>query len=808
MNANQTTTQTLDIKKILSHFLRVWYLYLALGVVLITGALLFLKFSAKTYTASAKVVLNLSQQRVSNNNNEEYFNLSSIINQETSIQNELSVLSSTPLIEEVIRDMDLKVSYYQKVDKIPKEFTFNFTNIYRQSPFLVIPNEEHWQPIGTFIYINILSEEEFIIATSKENVALYNYSSDRTNYTFNTFKLDGIYKFGEEITSDFCSFKVLLNSNYIEQQFKGKDLFFRFNSFEHLTSSFKNALTVEGNSLESTLVNLSFTAENALLSVDFLSDLIDKYIEKSLNEKNYLASKTIEYIDFQLSNISDSLGRSEQELQNFRRNYNVMDIDEKAGTIVNQMQLLENNRDVIQTRLGYLQQMKQYFEDNEDMTSILAPSSIGLDDPLLNSLIQELTSLSSEKQQIIINGQLNNPRLKTLNTSILNLKNAISENINFSIKSTNNALNEINVKIASLRSEYRRLPQTQRRLLGIERQFNLNDAVYTSLLEKRIQAEISRASNLPDCEVIEPAQYAGIASPNRIFVLAISVFLTLLIPTLYVLIAKIFTDKVKEREEILQLTGFNVIGDLPLASKISSNVVEIEPKSKISEIIQSISSSINYYLLGKSNSVILITSTYPDEGKSFLSLNIATSFARQHKKTLLIDFDLRIKHTAFQELKEPGKIGLSEFLINDASKVEDLIANTGIKNLDFIYSGEVAPNPIELISHERTSTLFEELRKVYDYIVLDTPPYGLVTDSFILMRYADIKLYVSKIGIIKKSILKYSLEDLEGKGIENLYLVINNSNMVSSSYSYDKYTAESIKRWRGIRNPFYRKNRK
>ncbi|GAG90963.1 unnamed protein product, partial [marine sediment metagenome] len=273
-------------------------------------------------------------------------------------------------------------------------------------------------------------------------------------------------------------------SNYRSELYQGKDLYFMYNDFNVLTAEFKGDLTVESASLESTMVDLIFKSPNVLKGHEFLNKLVSKYIDKNLTEKNFLANQTIDHIDRQISSISDSLGRTERQLQSFRSSASVMDIDEKAGNIYTQKQTFSVTREETNRRYNYLRQMDDYFTANKDSAGLLAPSSMGLNDQMLNNLIQELTALNSEKQQILSAGQIQNPRLQTLDVSIRNLKEAISENIKFSISTTRNELNDLNSKINNLEREFSKLPYTQQRLLGIERKFDINQGYILHCLKK------------------------------------------------------------------------------------------------------------------------------------------------------------------------------------------------------------------------------------------------------------------------------------------------------------------------------------
>jgi capsular exopolysaccharide synthesis family protein len=310
-------------------------------------------------------------------------------------------------------------------------------------------------------------------------------------------------------------------------------------------------------------------------------------------------------------------------------------------------------------------------------------------------------------------------------------------------------------------------------------------------MEKRIQAQIARASNLPDCEIIEPAFYSSIASPKRIVLYGIAFLIGLIVPMGYILLRRVLTDRIFTKEEIKRYTSFPVIGMLPHNNKVVQNVILDNPKSPIYEAFQSLRSNLLYYMYGENNKVILVTSSLPDEGKSFTSLNLASSFASTHNKTVLVQFDLRKQTDVFNGLNTKALVGVSSYLINRAT-LDEIIIPTEIPNLDIIQPGQLPPNPIELLSTKKTGEMIAKLKLKYDYVIIDTPPYGLVTDSFLLMNYVDIKLYISRLGVITKKAFSTNMEELQSKNIDNVFLILNDISTGLMAYNQYIYS-ENIK---------------
>jgi capsular exopolysaccharide synthesis family protein len=305
-------------------------------------------------------------------------------------------------------------------------------------------------------------------------------------------------------------------------------------------------------------------------------------------------------------------------------------------------------------------------------------------------------------------------------------------------------------------------------------------------MEKRIQAQIARSSTLPDCIVIEPASYLAVKSPNKTLSMAVAMFLGLLIPSTYVFGRKFLIDKIEDKEDIKRMCNLAQVGEIPEYKKITGNVLINEPTEFLAESFRTLRSNINFFLDGEKHKIILLTSSLPLEGKSMTSLNLATAFALAKNRTLLIRLDLRKTSELEDDFNQQELVGLSDYLIKEA-KLEDIITHTEIPGLAIIPSGQTPPNPAELLSSERVKDLLIQARERFDYVIIDTPPFGLVSDAFILMKYTDLNIFIARLGKITKSAFRSNMEEIVSKQLNNFYLLINGMKLYKSAYS--KYTS-------------------
>jgi tyrosine-protein kinase Etk/Wzc len=404
---------------------------------------------------------------------------------------------------------------------------------------------------------------------------------------------------------------------------------------------------------------------------------------------------------------------------------------------------------------------------------LVAPSSLGIEDPVLGSFISELTRLFNEKLEIQFNSKKENPYLSSIDIRIKTIKKTILENIENHTNAMRISLQEVDSRIAQVSEKVNKLPETQRQLFGFERKFKLNDALYTYLLTKRSEMQIAKVSYLPDNEIVDIARdtdYISI-SPDTRKNYMFAFFLGILIPLAFLIIQDFLNDKIKLNKDIESITDFPILGHIIRNKEKNKTIAHDNPICLTTESIRAIRTNFQFIANEKKSNVVLITSSMMNEGKSFVCLNLALSFALNNKKCILLSFDLR-KPKLGEYLKITNEVGITSYLTSDIL-VENVITSTKYPNLDVILPGPTPPNPMELISNIRTRELFEQLKHTYDYIFVDTPPVGMVADALILLKYSDINIYIIRHNFTLKKMCSNIMTTLTKKGISNFNVIIN-----------------------------------
>jgi len=763
-----------EFQKIFEQVSRHYYLFI-IGVVCALSIAFFInKYSTPIYKVNSSILIR--------DNQDQQKSMSEVINANLfgtnkNLQNELLTIQSSAVIMQTVKNLDLPVTYYRKDD-------FKYIDAYKNIPFKVLYPNNHVQPIGALFEISFKTDNSFTLKSYSKKVSFYHfgdntYKGQKIEWSFKTSGKPGVL-----IENKDLSFIIELDS--LKKDFLNyeRTYYFDFNNVFAVTNSLMGQLSFTLIDKKATAIEISLKCPSIQKGIDIVNGLTDVYSNQNLEKKNHLAAITISYIDKQLGEISDSLSKTELKLQNFRASNQLLDVKQQASGISAQYVELQNKRAETITKKRYYESVLSYMSKNEDFSNLIVPASMGIDDPLNNTLMGQLITAQSQKSNLIDGGQDKNPMVKRLTIQIENLKKTITENITNFLKTVEISIDEFNKRLGKIEAEISKMPNTERQLTGIERKYRLNDAILNYLMEKRAEANITRASNLPDIDIIEPAMLIGGGQifPNKKMNYIIALLLGLAIPFGFLQIKSTFNTKIVAQDQIEQITNIPVLGKILHNRKKIKNIMFEYPNSNIAESFRALRTNLEYYVRGGHKKVILVSSSIEGEGKSFNALNLAMSYAQLGRRTILIDFDLRKPSSFFRENGE-NLVGMSSYLINKAN-LEDIIVQSPHPKLHFISSGPIPPNPVELIGLEKTEKLINHLKEVYDYIIIDTPPLAQVTDAYLLIEQADVKVIVARYNYSLKKVFSFIMKDLLQKDIKNVCIVMNDNKIYRDQYGY------------------------
>jgi len=767
--------QTVDIKSLVYIFLNHWYLFLICVIVALAVGWLYNHYKVSEYQVSGTVLVKDHQSSLDPTS---FISRSNYYNSQN-LENEIVILKSYTLCEQVVKKMDLEVSYFDNSGLVS-------TEMYKSSPFKIEYDGAVPQAVN-LTYEIIINGDNISLKAKSDYHSQYDYSTEQFILRQpEKIDISGEYVFDDWIDNGYNRFKVTKNTNYNPIVHDGRKMSFYFSDYLTLTNQMRN-FSVSTLSKQGSIVSISMTGQTRQKMVEFINMLMNEYVNRGLDRKNEVSENTIRFIDQQLAETESSLNQAEVELQDFRSSHDLTNLDAQSRQVITSLKSLEESHATMLVNQQYYKRLQSYIQANIDNPdNLAAPSAMGISDPLLNKLAQDLVNLNQQKASMQLTLTEDHPQIVKIDEQIITTKKTLLENINNLVEKTGMTISDIESRIRKSEAEARNLPQKERLLIGYERKFKLNQETYNYLMQRRAEAQILKASNMPDNEIIDYAssKRAIRVAPRNMMNYLIALIIGLLIPALILFLRDYFNLKIQSRKDVEKATDFPIIGQIGLVSGKSPLVVIEKPKSPVAEAFRSIRTNIDFLTQGKPKSTILVTGDMQSVGKTFNSINIASIYALYGKKTLLLGFDMR-KPKLFQEFGITNNIGLSSFFTNK-NTIDEVIQPSGkLDSLDIITSGPIPPNPAEMIASDKCNELFDELKKRYDYIIIDTPPLGLVTDAFLLMKYSDANLYIVRQGHTDKNIFASIIKDIENRGLK-VSIVINGIHQ-EGGYGYGKY---------------------
>jgi tyrosine-protein kinase Etk/Wzc len=786
---NEPDSSNALIKQYLSKIYDLRYFYIGCIIFLVAVAFLINRYTQKVY--QIKSVVGPVQSRTSVLASETMFAGLGAYNAGKNIEDAINTLNSFSLILSTANAMNLEVGYFREKNNLFKRAT----EIYLNSPFQINIDKSHIQTIDTKFYVTLLNDSTFKLSASEKKASLYNYIDNKIVSEKVLIKFDSICRFNKTITSKNFKLSVTYKKELLtpESKIKKDRYYFELFNIEELAKFYLKNLKIEPVSVLASIISLQFTGTIIDKSISFLNSYVNSFLDNNLAKKNKTAKNTISFIDLQISNVSDSLGKSESKLTNYRAANQVTDLSFQGQRNYDQMAAIETEKTSLELQARYYNYVLNLFRTNQDVSGVTPPSSANITDPIMNKLITDMTDLNTERSGIIVkNKNEKNIFLVQVDNKIKMLKQQIIENVTNNLNTINLTLSELNYKSNKLAKDISNLPRTEMNMVNIQRKFNLNTSNYTFLLQKRTEAAIALASNTPDYELLEPAREitSEIVKPRTIINFLLAFFLGFLIPTIFLVVRDLLNDKITSVYDIEHLLDRSIFGIIYKNHKTYEAVVVDSPKSAISESFRNLRSSIFIKLKSEKTKVILVTSSQPGDGKSFVSFNLACSIASVGYKTVIVDLDLRrpVLHKKFSDNNSAGVSNVMDKDERKRAEYNSIIRKTFVDDLSFIPAGPFVANPSELIDLGVLDNLIIFLKSKFEYIIIDTSPVAIVSDSIQLMKYASQIMIVSRINSTQKDILLNAVASLESNKIDNYEIVLNDMDIEKSPYSgYKSY---------------------
>ncbi|MGB3345590.1 MAG: polysaccharide biosynthesis tyrosine autokinase [Aequorivita sp.] len=717
--------------------------------------------------------------------------------------------------EEVVERLQYYMTYlrdgkYQQVDA------------YKQTPFFVQVDTNKAQMLNHQIKVVFQDSVNFKLSVDfKEgkNISLQNYATkEKSNRFVEAGEFAADFKIGQHISTPFFNGVFMPNPEMVSHP--GTPYYIVFQDYDSAVKTYLG-IRVDPESKGSSVLKMRLTGNNKAKMVDYLNSSVQVLSESMLERKNLFATKTIKFIDSSLAQKSEELSSVEDELNKFKNKNAIFDLASEGTEINAKLNELDMQKEAVNRELNYFNTLQEYLVMRSDYRDVPAPSVAGISEASVVSGVGKIVALAEERNKLQYSFKEGAPIFNDIDRQINAVKTVLLENIRSSKSLKNQELSNINRNIGQYEGQIRKLPKEQQDLLNIERRYNLSQGTYNLFLAKRSEAGLVKAANVSDVMVIDSAKDTGGGKigPNTQLNYMMAGLLGLFIPLVIVFGRVFFDTKVRSVKELERLTPIPLLGVIGKSHLDTNLAVLTQPKSAIAEAFRSLRASLQF--LYKQQGIegaktVLVTSSVSGEGKTFCSINIASVFALSEKRTVLVGLDLR-KPKIFGDFNIDNTVGVVNYLINEAD-VDTIIQKTQLEFLDVIPSGPIPPNPSELLIGERLDKLIDTLKERYDYIILDSPPLGLVSDSLELIKHVDATLYMVRFNYTHKNMLTFVNEKYKTGEVKHISLVLNEYVEKSGrgygygyGYGYGKYGSygngyhEHIKRpslWQRVRRGF------
>ncbi len=785
---NNMETQVADEEKssfnfqtIFTAFILNWKWFLLSVIVCLGIGVLYLRYTTPIYNTVAKLLIkdddsNNSRGRVGAMQALESMSNMGIISNSYGVENEQEILTSTTIAQEAIRDLKLYVKYYKK-GRVKDVF------LYKEQPINIDLDNFHLNKLNAPIKITITKKGD-----SYEIKGSYSVAVDEI-YSKGPFEFERTIRIlPASISIGAGTVTFAKNNNHIMEN--GETLIAVINPLLTTAIGYVNALSVEQTSKTSSVFNLQLKDENISKGMDYLRQLIVCYNRQANEDKNEMAIRTEEFINDRLLKINAELSSTDDALASYKRRNSLMELKldataTSANTSAYQQKLNDAN-----TQIALINSLIQFANRPGNKHQVL-PSNVGLQDEASTSLINEYNKIALERNRLLRTASENSPVVSELTSQLDNMQSSIRQALQQASKGLVIQRDAIRAQLGQYGGEVNKVPEQERILTQIGRQQEVRSGLYLMLLQKREENSISLAATADKGKLIESPQYAGKVSPKGKIILLIAFVLGIAIPAAILYVINFFRYRIEGHDDVAKLTKLPIIADIVVASETAKTradiVVHENENNQMEEIFRSMRTNIQFMLKPKEN-VILFTSSISGEGKTFTASNLAVSFALLGKKVVLVGLDIRKPRLAELFKINNHHNGITPLLTmlspewNDVK--EQIIPSEVNENLSLLMAGPIPPNPAELVSRKSLEQVICCLKEHFDYVLIDTAPVSLVTDTLQIGKYANITVYVCRADYTPKSSLNIINDLANDKKLPNPCIAINGIDLSMKKYGY------------------------
>jgi len=757
VSENVKVQQDIDYVKIIKIILSRWYWVASSVIISLIIAYIYIWYTPPQFRTSASLKFEEKRSEIS-----ELLNVRNVYDRTNKLQSEQVVLRSREVIAKAVNSLDYKVSFYIKGRVRTSE-------AYPQKPMAIDIIEQ-----DSTGFTKALFEYEPISATQ------FNLTYNNSTHT---------YQVNQIISAKGIKFRI---KNSLFSENNNPVYLFKFNGKYDFVGRVNGGLSMS-DSRGSNILNLSQTDENPFFAADILNALTKEYINYTREQKTISATQTINFIDTLQRSMSRVVKSSGAKLEQFKVSNELFDISAAGQEVMSNLNRLETEKNTLKLQGLFIDQLEKEIVNNQNLNAINYNLQ-GITDPMFGALLSQYNSLLLERENASINYKISSDKIQQIDKQILDLKAAFVTNANSQRQKNQKTLDFLEQQIASIKQSFNAIPKAERDLIDLQSNFTINQKVYSYLSEKKLEAQISKAAVTPGATVIDQATYNTRAiSPVTKKIYTNSLLIGFIAGIGLIFLVRMFNPYIYDKETIESLTNIPIIGVIrkfqDAIDDDNRQILSIKnPKSLFAESVRSVRTNLSFLASEKASKVVCITSEISGEGKSFTTVNLASTLSLIDKKVIVIAADLRrskLHHT----FKVSNLKGLSSYLSNQAELAE-ITFITEVENLTFIPAGPIPPNPSELLYSDKMKNLLEELTKSYDFVIVDSAPVGLVSDAIPLIRMADINLFVIRSGVSRYQAASVPERLSKEFNLSNIAIILNafDNDILHSRYYTTNYT--------------------
>ncbi len=772
LQKRETETQEPTLREQIEQYSRYWPWFVLFVILSLAVSFLYLRYATPIYQTVATILIkDEKNSSLSELAAFQDLGLTGSLSQ-SGFENEIQILKSKSLTERVVKELNLNIGYFREGNIINSELFGDIpirVTIITPSDSLLFPSPP--------LFISVLSEQEFEIWEEEGKKRKYNFG-DRISLTLGdimvTPDLENLRKTSEEGYSN--PIKVVINS------------------LSTTVSIYRQNIQIAQLNELSSVIQLSLSASNSRQSQAVINELIGQYNKDAMEDRNMVSRNTAEFINSRLVIITKELDSVESGKVEFKQENSLTDIA-MEGQLFLQNQSEFNKRQLeVEMQLELIRTMIDYVKKGRE--SELLPTNLGIEKEGVAAAISSYNQLVLERNRIMGSSTDKNPVIVNLNDQISAVRATVLESLYNAKTSLEISKSDLTAQEATVGSKIASIPSKEKIFRSITRQQDIKEALYLYLLQKREENAISLAVTTPKAKIVDYAYTSNIpVSPKKNIVLLAAFIVGLLIPFTFIYIRNLLDNKIRNRAYIERnAPEVPIIGEIPRLDKRDIGAIEKNDRSILAESFRILRTNLEYLFIGNSEEekasgkTIFVTSTIKGEGKTHVAYNLALTLANSGAKVILVGGDIRNPkvHRYMDEI--PYNKGIVEYLIHEDIKISEYTKKSlSNDNLSILFSGTIPPNPAELWMRPRTKTLFAELKANFDYVIVDTAPCLLVTDTFLISKYSDIILYVVRAGYTEKRLLEFPKDSLKTKKLRNVAFVLND--VIDVNYGYgNKYS--------------------